>query len=199
MSKGVNFLVLCASTLGLCCAVSVGFGAKGISSSISTGAKTAAEKERAIDLSVEVIAEKAEHAAKLANLLNDRATVLVVTKQISPSTLISKKLKTMRSVFKSGDRVTVGGANGQFPPPGTIVVDGSWQVAILGDEGILLNPFNATSKQLPKMTNTQTKVAAQSGQFKDDDLYVTPAEKWEEVMQPDPATLVQPEATATKR
>ena len=196
--KGINFLVLCGTALGLCALISIGFGAQGMVNKISQGAKTAADRESAVSSSREIIDEKKDHAAQLATLMSDRSVVVVATKQISPSTKTAGRLQKMRSIFRPGDIVTVGGASRQYPPIGTLVIDGGNQVAIVEDNGVIVNPFNRLAKHLPKMSSPAVGTASAAGQFRDDDLYVTPAEKFDEMAQPEIAEpqVVQPTEVA---
>jgi hypothetical protein len=79
-----------------------------------------------------------------------------------------------------------------------LVLDGSNQVAIVESDGVIVNPFNKLAKHLPKMNNAQVGSGSQLGQFRDDDLYVTPSEKFEEMAQPEIAEpqVVQPKEVA---
>ena len=92
----------------------------------------------------------------------------------------------MRSVFKPGSRITIGGDIGKTVSAGTYVADNIGAIGIVDEQGAVRNPFNPLANHLPTMTPDQIRAFRN---FQQNDLYATPPEALEV---PNPETLANP-------
>ncbi len=182
---GMNAILLSGCCLGAAVVISVVSGIGGATKGLQRNANDSAVKMAATQSASDLKAEKLDHAKQLTNLIKDPSTVIVVTKQISAAST-KDRLQTMRSVFKPGARITIGGDIGKTVSAGTYVTDNIGAIGIVNGQGQIENPFNPLATHLPMMTPDQIRSFRN---FQQNDLYATPPEALEV---PSPETLVNP-------
>jgi hypothetical protein len=182
---GVNAILLSGCVLGAAVVISVASGLGGATKSLQKSTIEAATKQGAVQSATDLKMEKIDHAKQLASLIQDKSTVILLTKQISASAT-KGNLRTMRSVIKPGARITVGGDVGKTVSAGSYVTDNAGTIGVVDEQGFVRNPFNPLASHLPMMTPDQIRAFRN---FQQNDLYATPPEAIEP---PDPETLANP-------
>ena len=179
----VNFW---GGVIGLCLAVSGVMSAGGMTEKMRKGAASSAEKQGAIQSATAIRQEKSDQAKLLKDLLAKPETVLVLARQISSSST-KTSLKTRGSIIKPGSKITIGGNTGLTPAEGTLIADEIGTIGVVGENGIVENPYNPLAKHLPMMSPDQIRSFKR---FQNGDFFATPPESLE---QPTPQVLEDPQ------
>jgi hypothetical protein len=166
-----------ACVAGICIAVTFVGNFSNMTASSSRNMAKAATTEAAITRAATTLAQQKEHNKRLkSDILDDVGITLFIVAQISPRSAQSGTLQRAEvASMRPGDRVTVGGFNGQVAVENTITVDSSGRVGIVGKDGVVINPFDPLADSLPQMTPAQVKEFNARGRFGRGDLFITPA------------------------